>query len=74
MQAGAAAPTAVHVRQGERKNRFQVPYGHPLADKRPTGPWSSYLLANIAWVIIAAIILRFNVSMSDTLSRHHDDR
>jgi uncharacterized membrane protein HdeD (DUF308 family) len=35
--------------------------------KRLTGPWWAYLLAGIAWVIISAVILRFNVASVATI-------
>jgi uncharacterized membrane protein HdeD (DUF308 family) len=34
---------------------------------RLTGPWWAYLLAGIAWVIISAVILRFNVASVATI-------
>jgi uncharacterized membrane protein HdeD (DUF308 family) len=37
------------------------------AVRRLTGPWWAYLLAGIAWVVIAVIILRFNVSSVATI-------
>jgi len=35
--------------------------------RRLTGPWWAYLLAGIAWVIISAVILRFNAASAATI-------
>lgn len=35
--------------------------------RRLTGPWWAYLLAGIAWVIISAVILRFNIASVATI-------
>lgn len=35
--------------------------------KRLTGPWWAFLLAGIAWVIIAVVILRFNIASVATI-------
>ncbi len=34
---------------------------------RLAGPWWAYLLAGIAWVIIAVVILRFNIASVATI-------
>jgi uncharacterized membrane protein HdeD (DUF308 family) len=35
--------------------------------RRLTGPWWAYLLAGIAWVVISAVILRFNTGSVTTI-------
>jgi uncharacterized membrane protein HdeD (DUF308 family) len=35
--------------------------------RRLTGPWWAYLLAGIAWVVISAIILRYNIASVATI-------
>ena len=44
-----------------------VESGPVQAAKRLTGPWWAYLLAGIAWVVISAVILRFNTASVATI-------
>lgn len=49
------------------KSDSRVHSGPLQVTKRLTGPWWAFLLAGIAWVIIAAIILRFNITSVATI-------
>lgn len=45
----------------------RVESGPAQLARRLTGPWWAYLLAGIAWVIISAVILRFNTASVATI-------
>jgi uncharacterized membrane protein HdeD (DUF308 family) len=49
------------------RSSSRVESGPAQLAKRLTGPWWAYLLAGIAWVIISAVILRFNVASVATI-------
>jgi uncharacterized membrane protein HdeD (DUF308 family) len=49
------------------RSSSRVESGPAQLAKRLTGPWWAYLLAGIAWVIISAIILRFNIASVATI-------
>ena len=49
------------------RSSSRVESGPAQLAKRLTGPWWAYLLAGIAWVIISAVILRFNIASVATI-------
>jgi uncharacterized membrane protein HdeD (DUF308 family) len=49
------------------RSSSRVESGPAQVANRLTGPWWAYLLAGIAWVIISAVILRFNVASVATI-------
>jgi uncharacterized membrane protein HdeD (DUF308 family) len=49
------------------RSSSRVESGPAQVAKRLTGPWWAYLLAGIAWVIISAVILRFNIASVATI-------
>ena len=49
------------------RNNSRVASGPMQMARRLTGPWWAYLLAGIAWVVISAVILRFNTASVTTI-------
>jgi uncharacterized membrane protein HdeD (DUF308 family) len=49
------------------RSSSRVESGPTQLARRLTGPWWAYLLAGIAWVILSAIILRFNIASVATI-------
>src|SRR5215471_10717676 len=49
------------------RSSSRVESGPMQVAKRLTGPWWAFLLAGIAWVIISAVILRFNIASVATI-------